>query len=398
MFVVWVLGSCSSEAEMGGKIPPLPGLQKNRNKVAIDALTNALNNSPRSSEIYFKRAQLFMADGSTQAALEDVEKALDLRNDLGKYHLLRAQIKAKLGSINQAIESAEKAEVLDTETPDLYVLLGELNQSIKRYTKAETYLAKALQVTPRNAEAYYFKGLIAAKRFDTTTAVGQYQHSISLKSNFAPPYIRLVEIHNQLKAYPISFEYSKAGLRIVPKEPELWFLLGQAYQRNWRIDSAMICYRTALRHQPNHPKSNLSAGLIYFKQNDLIRALRHFETVLKTEPNTPQINFLIGQCMEYLGRFEEAKGFYEFALKQNAYDNKAQAGFWRVSNRLIQYTGIVNSARPTTPSNPQSIPLTKSVDSNLRVSQIPTIKHKTKPETKTDSLLRRRLVLPSRNN
>lgn len=391
------LVGCSPEAEVGGKIPPLPSKQANRHQVAIDALSDAIAATPRSADMHFKRALLYQANQQHNLALGDINRAIELRGNIGKFYLLKAQLAAQLKRVGEAIESAEKAEVLDVETPDLFVLLGDLNQQYKRFTKAESYLNKAIQMTPRNAEAFYVKGLIAAQRYDTTAALSLLQRSIELRPSWTPSYIKLVAIHNQLRAYPIAHYYAKTGLTFTPKEAELWYLRGQTYQRTWKIDSALICYKSAIRWQPNHANSNLQAGLIYFKQNDLIKALRMFEIVLKTQPNTPMINYLLGQCMEYLGRTEEAQSFYDFALKQNAADTKAQAGYWRTTNRLTQRT-YVSSPLPTTnnPAYNTAIPVKKSLDSTLKINKLPAIGPKTKPETKSDSLLRRRLTLPPR--
>lgn len=385
-----LLSSCDSSTSDGTKIPPLPqAFASKRHEAAIALLTDALDDNPRSHEILFKRASIFLNDGRSQEALADIENAISIRGNIGKYYLVKAHVLRSLNRLTDALESAGKAEILNVETPELYTLLGDLYQSDRQYPKALAYLNQSLQITPDNGEAYYYKGLIAAKQVDTTMALSLLQQSLTLKPSFLFSYQMLSEIHNQLKEYPTALYYSKKGLSFHPKNSQLYYLQGLTYQRTWRIDSALICYRQAVKFQPNHVQANFNAGLLYFKMGDLVAALRYFEQTLKANDKAPLINYFIGQCMEYLGRAEEAKNFYEFAMKQSPADYKAQSGYWRMVGRLnAARNNAVPLATTSQPYTPVKIPQKTLDTATIRVQSLTP---KSKLNTKSDSLLNKHI-------
>eukprot|EP01136_Pigoraptor_vietnamica_P021364 Opistho-1_new@71419 len=104
------------------------------------------------------------------------------------------------------------------------------------FEKAKAYLRKSLQISPNNGETYFVQGEISAKMADTATALGYFQQTLSLKPSFLPVYLKLAQIHTNLREYDLALLYANKGLRFHPKNGNLFLQKGNTYQKSWKLD------------------------------------------------------------------------------------------------------------------------------------------------------------------
>ncbi|MCY7349726.1 MAG: tetratricopeptide repeat protein [Cytophagaceae bacterium] len=349
-----LLSSCVSDDRAGTLIPPLPVTDAiKRRQAALQLLNSLAARNPGSPDIFYQRARLFYENKQYTESLNDINHAIELKESVGNYFQVKAATLKALNRAPEALEAARQVEILEAGTPELYVLLGDLYQQSERYDDALQYLAKALQATPYNGKAYYYRGLVAAKTRDTAQALVLYRRALNLNPGYAPVYQQLSEVFNRLGDYPAAMQYTQAGLQRFPNDAFLLNQRGLTYQRTLKPDSALLFFRKAVDVNPSFSEASLHAGLLLFKQNDLTGALRYFENALKQNTRIPMLNNYIAQCFEYLGNFEKALEFYTIAIQVDPADYKSTNGYWRVKRRL-DYTpdetfGLIAAPKPTTP-------------------------------------------------
>ena len=196
------LWGCSNDTHQITRIPPLPSDDATKRiRVGIDYLTNVIRRAPRSAVNYHKRAELYVALRDYDRALEDIEQALDISPSNGLFLLTHARILRQLKKYDEALASARRAEVLQQDTPELYVLLGDLTQQKRQFRQARLYLAKALQMAPYDGEAYFYTGLLDARQGDTLSGIALMQRALDLKPRFLPAYVELTSIHTRLRDF-----------------------------------------------------------------------------------------------------------------------------------------------------------------------------------------------------
>jgi tetratricopeptide (TPR) repeat protein len=104
--------------------------------------------------------------------------------------------------------------------------LGDLYQQIGQFAKAKLYLNKSLQISPNHGETYFFKGEIAARQGDTTTALQYFHQTLNLKPTFLPLYLKFAEVYTALRQYDLALFYSDEGIKQHPKNAELYYKKG----------------------------------------------------------------------------------------------------------------------------------------------------------------------------
>lgn len=343
LITFWVFSSCTSESKKGITIPPVPEVTtKARREATIAFLTDAIESSSYNSENYYKRSLLYLENGNIKDALEDINNAISIKANVGNYFQAKALILRDSNQPQLALEAASKAEVLNTESPELYTLLGDLYQQLSQYDKSRAYLKKALQISPNNGETYFYQGEIAAKMADTTLALALYQQTLGLKPSFLPAYLKLIQSYTNLRQYDLALLYSREALKYHPQSASLYLQRGNTYNRTWKLDSAIMCYNKAIVLDSNLIQASFNAGQIYFKTRAYRLALPFFERTLRHDAKYPDAKFYVAQCLEYTGEYLKAEAFYNQMIAENAQDFKALGGIARVQRKEIYGEYIPN--------------------------------------------------------
>jgi tetratricopeptide (TPR) repeat protein len=340
---LYLFSGCITESKKGLSIPPVPEVsEKARRVAAIAFLSDAIDGSPSNADNHYKRSLLYLENENFKDALADIENAISIKPNVGNYFQAKAQILKASGQTQLALESASKAEVLNTESPELYTLLGDLYQQLNQFPKAQAYLRKALQLSPNNGETYFYQGEIAAKMADTSMALGLYQQALGLKPSFLPAYLKLIQVHTNLKEYDLALLYCGEALKYHPKSANLFFQKGNTYQRAWKLDSAVLFYGKAILLDTNLIQASFNSGQIYFKTRAYRLAMPFFERTLKHNPKYPDAKFYMAQCLEYTGEYVKAEEMYNLMIAENPQDYKALAGIARAQRKEIYGEYIPN--------------------------------------------------------
>ncbi|MFN4147503.1 MAG: tetratricopeptide repeat protein, partial [Runella sp.] len=384
--VLWLCMSCESNDRQRTYMPPLPtdDVYK-RAQVGVEYLSGLLRRGNRTASNYHKRAELYMVLRQWPQALEDIEKALDDNPTSGQYLFAKARVLRHLKRYDEALAAARQAEVLGQDTPDLYVLLGDLTQEKQQFRQAKLYLAKALQMAPYEGEAYYYSGLLDARQGDTLSAIALIQRALELRPRFAPAYSELTQIYTRLKEYDQARAINNQGLRYFPKEAPIHYARGLFYHTQKRLDSALICYRKTINFDSTFYLADFQAGTIYLKWYSYPQAIRSFEKVLRFDPKYPQAHFLLASAYDKIGNLEKAIEYYALATEANPADWRARGRLYRAQQRKNYFDtyGTLPPAAPEVVAETEEETPQKTLDpERVQVEVLtPKLEFKTKIDT-----------------
>jgi tetratricopeptide (TPR) repeat protein len=330
--------ACKKSNNDGNIIPPLPNeAEFNIYKASLSVLNDEIQSNSSNHENYFKRAKIFVKLNDFENAKKDINSAIELNKNDGRYRLLNSLILREEGQFKPALEEAKNAEILGLKTPEIFTTIGDLYLKNNQINEASKYLKFALDFAPFNGESYYYNALLKIKKGDTASAIVFYNLAKKYKPKFVNTYKRLSEIYstqgNTDLAKDITFELAKQ----YPNDAENCSIIAKIFQRRLNVDSALIFYKKAIKLKPNMFQASYDAGVMSLRNGYYKDALMFFENTQKYAPKTAFIKTNLAMCYENLGEKQKALDLYTIAYSINNYDFKAIEGIKRLEEKPYFY-------------------------------------------------------------
>ena len=126
-----------------------------KGKKFLNLSININNNFPES---FNSRGIIFAEEGDYLNAIKDYDKALSLKQDYYDAHLNKAVALKNVSKLNEAIKYLEICIKLRPGDYKIYNNLGNIFNSLKKYTLAKNNYTKAIKLNKNFAEAYSNRG------------------------------------------------------------------------------------------------------------------------------------------------------------------------------------------------------------------------------------------------
>ncbi|MBS1145427.1 MAG: pilus assembly protein TadD [Proteobacteria bacterium] len=141
----------------------------------IDRVASPYDDQP---EAHFAMAQAAANANDNLRALNETEKALQLRPDWESAALARAQLQAQLSS-KTAIDSLSGFVSANPNARDARLALARLLISEKRYDEARGHFDRLIKDNPDNPDVIYPVAMLALQQGDLTTGRKQLEHLLT---------------------------------------------------------------------------------------------------------------------------------------------------------------------------------------------------------------------------
>jgi len=181
---------------------------------AISAFKEAESRAPLNPAIPLAFGRLDALSGNLVGARENINRAIELKNNYTDAYFTLAQLEASSNNIPAAIKSMNSLVLMDPQNASLYFQLGLLNYNNKDYSSAASALEKAIEVVPDYANAKYFLGLsydILGRRADAILKFEEIQET-------NPNNAEIALILSNLKANKSPFTGAKPPITNTPEK------------------------------------------------------------------------------------------------------------------------------------------------------------------------------------
>ena len=203
----------------------------------------------------------------------------------------RVRVHAQL--IRGATDEHFWSETYDREFSDVLALEGDVAQAIAGKVevtvtgKERERLTAVRSVSPEAYESY-LKGWAAYDKSNSRAgdeeSVGYFQEAINQDPTFAPAYLGLARVYNDLstigvggatpgEARPKVISAARKALELDPDLAEAHLLLANTLQKQWHWAEAKAEYRRALELSPNDARAHAAFGSWLMCQGDIEDAL-----------------------------------------------------------------------------------------------------------------------------
>jgi len=233
---------------------------------------------------------------------------------------------------------------------EVHMNLGLLYQLQDRTPEAVTEFRRALKIKPALAGANFFLGVNYCKNGDGAKAIPYLKIASRQEPNRPDIWAWLATAQEVSGDNQAEVATLKHALRLQPRDVDLLYLLGHAYER--------LAKQEVVKLEKASPKSSWSEQLLaesYSSSTEWSLAVIRFQNALAASPNRAGLHVRLGEVFLRAGRVDQAAQEFEQELRINP--NHLRAMVRRGEVKLIQgdtdaaledWTGALTMDKPRT--------------------------------------------------
>nr|XP_056717871.1 dnaJ homolog subfamily C member 3 [Euleptes europaea] len=372
LLVLWDLHYEGAECGINAEVEKQ--LEMGKKLLAAGQLADALSHFHAAIEgdsdnyfAYYRRATVYLAMGKSKAAIRDLSKVVELKQDFTSARLQRGQLLLKQGKFDEAGEDFRKvllSNPSDKEETDARSQLLKSDEMQRLSSQAQSeyrqghyytaigFLDEILDVSVWAAELRELRAECYIKEGEPGKAIGDLKAASKLKSDNTEAFYKLSTIYYQLGDHELSLSEVRECLKLDQDHKECFSHYKQVKKLNKQIvtaeeliqegryQEAIDKYKTVMKTEPTvsayttRAKERVCHCLS--KNQESTEAIKICSEVLQLEGDN--VNALKARAEAYLleEQYEEAIRDYEAAKEQNDDDQEILEGLERAQRMLKQ--------------------------------------------------------------
>lgn len=194
-----------------------------------------------SSNTRMKRSHAYFMADRYEAALEDVQYALELDGSLaleGRTYYARGMILWNMNNTEQAISDFTKAMELDPEQSVLYEKRARCYYQLGQMEEAIEDCNKGLEIDPKDEDLIWFRGLLLLESSDYRGALADAEAYLELNPEDSGAYYNLGLLHYRLTQYEEAIELLSKSIELSPTYSSAYIQRAYVYYDMVDMDQA----------------------------------------------------------------------------------------------------------------------------------------------------------------
>ena len=278
--------------------------------------------NPNDYNTLFMRANQYYYNNNYEAALSDVDRTIQLAPAKETELLFDAyMLRSKLYEINEnydaALADVEKAAAINPTSLSWVDMKGKLAYAKGDYATAENQFKTILQQLPRNYDAMYCLGCIAAQRGQAEEAMAWVNQAVTLFPAEAQVYINRASVQELLGKYR---DASDTYLVAMSSTDDNGHSISQLFRlADDHYDDVMASLRSATDDNPR-------VGIFYRVRSAIALKYKHYGQALRdlkaiTDNNLFEYSTIYNDeatCLFQLGDYDQAYNYANKAIANDA--------------------------------------------------------------------------------
>ncbi|MET4104878.1 tetratricopeptide repeat protein [Hymenobacter sp. UYP22] len=312
-------------------------------RIQAEELDGAITRQPRNASLYARRAAFRLDAGQADAALRDIDQALELDDSPGEFYFTKARALRTQGRIKSALAATDEAARRGFASPELNLLVGEMHLASRRYQDALDQLDRALQQEPDLAAALFYKGVAYVGLQDTVQALDYLRASLARDPRQPETLHQLAFLLNAFRQPAQAAMYAARGLKLAPGYGPLLYDYGRQFELQNLPDSAARIYSRTVQLDTTFYRADYRLGLTAYKSRQYARAIPHLQRALRRAPRLENAREMLAESLESLGRYPEAADQYRLLVAEYPGNRHWTYKAWKVGNRA---RGVIVNETP----------------------------------------------------
>ena len=238
----------------------------------------------------------------------------DVGDDAVQQHFTLGVLLAAEKQYRAAQLELEKATALQPDTFEILYNLGQAYIHGREYEKAQSPLERALKLRPDSPEALCLMGQVYSEQGKESTALDLLVRAHKLAPQNTDVIILLARISMSQNYFEDAIPLLESGVKIAPKRADLRAALGESYFTSGKTEKSIQEFKTLIELAPT-AQSYSFMGLIYRHLGRFDEARAYFQKGLKKNPHDALCLFNLGYLEEGRGNHIAAESLFQQALR-----------------------------------------------------------------------------------
>ncbi|WP_413161120.1 tetratricopeptide repeat protein [Capilliphycus salinus ALCB114379] len=339
---------------------------------SIEFYQKAIEIDPSLPWVYIGLGDAFKAIEKVSEAILYYQKTLEIDPNNISVHLKLGNLFKEQGNFSEAAACYEKIIEIDPQDSRPYERLGNLYRSLEHSTKAIDYYELAIARNPNNFYWHMDVGNCFFQLKKLTEAIHHYQRALEINPQNPNSYRRIGDAYQEKYNFSEAINFYQKGLEISPLDFWLTINLGDSLTKIGKFSEAISYYKTAIEIDSKHFTGYSKWALAEANLGHIETAVEIYQNAILAEPNNPdfycyfagfQINYLKaskaalinyktalkidyqhfpslmgqGNLLLGLGRFNEAKTFFDRLIENFPDKSQAFLNWARIGQRCQDY-------------------------------------------------------------
>ncbi|UOQ51579.1 tetratricopeptide repeat protein [Hymenobacter cellulosivorans] len=305
-------------------------------QIQAQELEGAIARQPRNASLYARRAAFRLDAGQVVAALQDIDRAIDLDDAPGEFYFTKARALRAQNRLPATLAAAQEASRRGFSSPELNLLVGETQLASRHYQEAIDQLDRTLQQEPDHAGALFYKGVAYLALTDTVQALQYLRASIARDPRQPETLHQLAFLSNAYRLPAEALAYTQRGLKLAPTYGLLWYDHGRQFELQNQPDSALRCYSRAIQLDTTLYRADYRLALAAFKQRRYAVAIPHLQRAVRRAPRLPEARPMLAESFESVGRPADALAQYRLLVAENPGNRHWTYKVWKAGEKARQ--------------------------------------------------------------
>ena len=206
---------------------------------AVEYFSSAIAINELSPDIFNNRAGLYTYLKQYSNALNDCDKAIQLKPTFAEAHLNRSQILLEMKQYEDALLSCNRVIQL-RNFPEAYNTRGAILKKLGRHEEALSDFNLALEINTNFVDAYNNRGVLVQELGDPASSISDYNNAIRLRSDYVEAWANRASAYQDLNQLDDTLSNYTHALKLRPEDPMIRMhqafalLTNGQYKEGWK--------------------------------------------------------------------------------------------------------------------------------------------------------------------
>lgn len=304
-----------------------------RNKVWKDGstlFTDVIQKNPKVIQAYINRGNMKRSLKDYEGALEDYQKAIELKPEFAYPYNNRGIVNADLKNYTQALADFNKAIELFPRYVEGYCNRADMKVEMGDYQGALADFNKAIEIKPDHASAYNDRGTLRYMFRDYTGAIEDFSKAIKWNPNHWEAYNNRGNTKNILQDYRNAISDFEKCIVLNPELPDAYNNRGYAKNNLKDYEGALLDLGKAIQLRPEFAEAYNNRAIAYVNLRDYKTATQDLNKAIAIRPDYVDAYNNRGIVKTYSGDYEGSIADFAKLIELNpeninAYMNRANS-------------------------------------------------------------------------